>query len=631
MGVYRDRRVPIPDIKGITINRGDGNRVLYVLSAPYDSKAGYARPKRITIGYVCENDGTKMYPTDKYKTVFPAKWEAIFKETPSPIIKKMGMNAIGQAANIQCGIGDAVCDVFGNPVGNKLLDYALYSILYHSDTASQFEKRMSNQVLFSGKAYSDSLYSDLFEKGMTKDQILAFKKKWAMQCKEDGVDGVWLCIDGSNDDCESKGVEIAEKGHAKSRKNVEIVSFTYAITPEGRPVTFDVYRGGLVDAKAMQTIMDFLSECGINVEGVILDRGYCNAKAIRYLDGKGIAYVIMVKGHPAGFEKTVAEYGNKIKMNAEWLVEGTTLFGVQNKCRLFDDYKKDDYVTLFYDFVNAGERIEKLLKNLYKNINLAIENMNAGNKVSIEEKYKGLINIDKKSRTASLDKAELQKVMDEKGLYCVVSSKEMSPAQVNSLYSSRNASETQYMFIKSQLGYGKVRVHFTQGVHSRFAVGFIASVIRYEIEEGSKKISRSANDLINEMNLLEMTNINGTYAYVHTENRRQLQLLSNLGTGSDLLDGIVNDENNRLSGKTIVPRHRKPGPKKKSKAVTKNKSEKRKPGPKKGYRHGNLNKDGTPRKKPGPKPGTKLGVYNKDGSKRQKPGPKPGSKRQIQT
>ena len=131
------------------------------------------------------------------------------------------------------------------------------------------------------------------------------------------------------------------------------------------------------------------------------------------------------------------------------------------------------------------------------------------------------------------------------------------------------------------------------------------------------------------MNLLEMTNINGTYVYVHTENRRQLQLLSNLGTGSDLLDGIVADENNRLSGKTIVPRHRKPGPKKKSKTAAKNKADRKKPGPQKGYRHGALNKDGTPRRKPGPKPGTKLGEYNKDGSKRQKPGPKPGSRRQT--
>jgi len=241
MAVYRDRRVPIPDITGITINRGDNNRVLYVLSAPYDNKVGYTRPKRITIGYVCEDDTTTMYPTNKYKTIFPAKWEKSFNETPLPIIKKMGMNVLGQAANMSCGIGDVVCEAFGNSAGKKMLDYALYSILYHSDVSSQFEARMSHQILYSGKAYSDSSYSDLFERGLTKDQILAFKKKWAMQCKKDGVDGVWLCIDGSNDDCESEGVELAEKGHAKSKRNVEIVSFTYAVTPGGKPVTFDVY------------------------------------------------------------------------------------------------------------------------------------------------------------------------------------------------------------------------------------------------------------------------------------------------------------------------------------------------------------------------------------------------------
>ncbi len=110
----------------------------------------------------------------------------------------------------------------------------------------------------------------------------------------------------ANDDCESKGVELAEKGHAKSGKNVDIVSFTYAVTTKGFPVTFDVYRGGLIDAKAVQTIIDFLNGCGITAKEVILDGGCCNAKALRYLDSKNIAYIIMVKGQPAGFEETAS-------------------------------------------------------------------------------------------------------------------------------------------------------------------------------------------------------------------------------------------------------------------------------------------------------------------------------------
>lgn len=620
MGVYRDRKVPVPKGKGITINRGDNNRVLYTLSAPYDNKVGYARPKRITIGHVCPDDTKVMYPTDKYKTIFPNEWEKLFQEKPDPIIKKMGMYTLGQAVNSKIGIYDVLLESLGSPMADKLMDYALYSILYHSDAASQFETRMGDQILYSGKAYSDTYYSNLFEKELSKNDVLNFKKNWVLQCKHDGIDKVWLCIDGSNDDCESKGVELAEKGHAKSRKNIEIVSFTYAVTTDGFPVTFDVYRGGLVDAKAMQMTIGFLNDCGITVEGVILDRGYCNAKALRYLDDKNINYIIMVKGHPAGFEETVAEYGNKIKMNAEWLIEGTHLFGVQKECRLFDDYQKNDYVTLFYDFKNGSERIEKLLKNLYQALDAVRQKQESGKKVAGSDNYHGLLKIDENG--VAIDKETLQKAIDEKGLYSIVSSAKMAPSEVNALYSARNVSETQYMFIKTQLGYGKVRVHYTQAVYSRFMTGFIASVIRYEIEQASRKFRRNATESINEMNLLEMTNINGTYAYVHIENHRQAQLLKNLNAGIDLLDVVVNDENNRISGIVPTPRHRKPGPKRNK---TEKDREKAKPGPKKGYKRTEFKADGTPRKKPGPKPGTKRGEFNKDGSRRQKPGPKPGS------
>lgn len=621
MGVYRDKKVPVPKGKGITINRGDNNRVLYTLSAPYDNKAGYARPKRITIGHVCPDDTKVMYPTDKYKTIFPGDWEKFFHEKPDPIIKKMGMYALGQAVNAKIGIYDVLSESLGVSAANNLMDYALYSVLYHSDVASQFETRMGNQILYSGKAYSDTYYSNFFEKEISKDDVFRFKKNWVLQCRRDGIDEVWLCIDGSNDDCESKGVELAEKGHAKSRKNVDIVSFTYAVTTNGFPVTFEVYRGGLVDAKAMQTIIDFLNGCGIKVKGVILDRGYCNARALRYLDSKNIAYIIMVKGQPAGFEEMVAEYGNKIKMNAEWLIEGTNLFGIQKECQLFDNYKKNDFVTLFYDLKNGTERVEKLLKNLYQALDEARQKLTSGKKVGDADNYHGMLNIGETS--VAINRPALQEAIDEKGLYSIVSSEEMTPAQVNALYAARNVSETQYMFIKTQLGYGKVRIHFTQGVHSRFLTGFIASVIRFEIERASSGLQRNATESINEMNLLEMTNLNGTYAYVHIENYRQVQLLKNLNSGVELLDEVVADENDRISGVIPTPRHRKPGPKK-NKAVRE--KEKPKPGPKPGFKRTELKADGTPRQKPGPKPGMQRGEFNKDGSRRQKPGPKSGSK-----
>ena len=134
------------------------------------------------------------------------------------------------------------------------------------------------------------------------------------------------------------------------------------------------------------------------------------------------------------------------------------------------------------------------------------------------------------------------------------------------------------------------------------------------------------------MNLLEMTNLNGVYSYIHIENARQLEVLKQLNSDMTVLDDTVKDENNRITGHVPTPRHRKPGPKKKSANIAKKTTKESgtnkrgKPGPKKGYKRSALNVDGTERKKPGPQPGFKRGKFNKDGSIRQKPGPKPKPK-----
>ena len=397
----------------------------------------------------------------------------------------------------------------------------MYSIIHHTDDASAFTSKMRNELTYSKAPFSDSYYSRLFEEGMSREQELLLRRRWALQCKEDGADMVWLCIDGSNDDCQSKGVELAEKGHAKSGKNINIVSFTYAVTPDGRPITYDVYRGGLVDAKAMKSILDFLQECGIEVAGVILDRGYCGAETIRYLARHEIAYVIMVKGSPQGYEEMLLEYGQQIKMNSEYLIPHTFLFGCQKQLQLFKGFNHKDYLTIFFDYRNSSDRITALLKNMYGEMGRLEAAIQKGEKPVIDNKYSKLLSVtDEEEPHVEIKTAELQSVIDEKGLYSIVTSSEMTPRQVHELYTSRSSSETQYRLIKTQLGYGTVRVQYTSGVRARFAVGFIASILRYEIEKASKGLNRNANQMIQELEKVEAQKLNGVYTYTHMETER---------------------------------------------------------------------------------------------------------------
>lgn len=628
MSVFWDKVIDIPKGKGFRINHSSGNTVFYVPETHYDSKAHYSRDSRKSIGYVCSSDTTKMHPNSNFKALFPALWESTFNETAIQPSKRIGMIALCQAVNRKCGVADALIEAVGPERASGILDFALYSILYHSACASQFQAKMKNQALYNDHAMSDSYFSKLFETYLNSDDILNFKRLWVKKCFKEGVRDVWLCIDGSNGDCTSIGVELAEKGHAKSGKNVNIVSYTYAVTQDGLPVTFDVYRGGLVDAKALKLNIDFLSSCGITVKGVILDRGYCDGASLRYLNDNGLSYLIMIKGKPGGFLDTYAECSKTIRMNTEWLVEGTTLFAMQKRYPLFDNYPKVDTITLFYDFKNGDERIESLLNKIYKELDRIREGEKKGENVPIGDEFFKYFNVKRngKQREVTLDRKKLQRAIDEKGFYGIACSEDMSPLEVYRFYASRNASEKQFMIVKSQLGYNTLGAEKTAGVYAKLTTAFVASLIRYEIECVAKKIGRPTNSLIDEMNLIEIVDRNGEYALTHTENHRQEQLLRLLGTDISILDEMVKNENIRLKGYISSPRYRKPGRKsKRSTGVQSQEAEKRKPGPPVGYKRGDTNKDGSPRKKPGTKPGTKLGEYTKDGKPRQKPGPKPGS------
>lgn len=629
MSVHRELTVAIPRSTGITVNRGDKNKVLYVLEAPFNRIKGYAEPKRTTIGYAV--DETHMYPTDRYIQLFPAEWEKASGKKAEPQHKYIGMYAATQAVCEKTGLGDILTATFHKKRTNAILDYAMYSVIFHSDSTSMISNHMGNQMMFCGDPMSDSYYSELFNEKITDAEMLSFKKDWALQCKKEGASEVWLCIDGSNDDCRSKGVDIAEKGHAKSHKNVNIVSFTYAITTDGLPVTFEIYRGGLVDAKAMKKILDFLTECGITLRGVILDRGYCDRNTLKYLNNHSIPYIIMIKGNPDGYTDTVENYVKLIKMNAEYLVTGTHLFGAQQEIKLFKDYNHTDYVNIYFDYRNATDRVESLLNKVYKEMERIQLLINGGEKYAMDSSMKDLLDIDGDGEAQRvIVKADiLQKKIDEKGLYGIVSSEKKTPEEIHKLYSSRGTSETQYMQIKTQLGYGKMGVHYTKGVRAKFMIGFVASIIRYEIECAAKSspAKLTVNEAVAELNKLEMERLNRTYAYTHTENYKQIGVLTQLGASTELLDDVVKDENNRNAGNTPAPRHKKPGPKKNTSQKTSKKSNasQAKRGVKAGTRRPAVNKDGSIRKKPGVPVGTKRGEFNKDGSPRKKSGPKPGT------
>ena len=609
--IYRNVSVKIPADASISYS---DRRVYITTQKNYIPQKGFNENRRLVIGQYI--DAESMHPNDNYKLKYPAFWE---EETNKPVLagnKKIGLYAAVLKTVRRLGIYDDLTATFGDGREKDILDYAMFLIGSHTDSIEQYESFMKDRVTFSRCVRSDSWFSNFFEKGITSAEAMKFKNAWAIKCKERGIESVYLCIDGSNNNCSAKNVEHAEKGAAKSHENVNIVSYMYAVSEtDGTPITYNEYRGGEVDSKAIKEILTFLTAFGISVKGVIIDKGFCTKGVTDYLEENGIEYVLMLVSGTSGKTAMVNKYSKSLKWHVANYIQGTDYFGVTDQFPIFGTSEHSSYIHLFFDWKNGGERAMNLIEKVYEAYDKAVEAVESGKQPGIPAKYKDYLSAVKlrgrgKRYRIDIDYEKLQETVDIKGFNAIATSEEMSAEEANRRYQKRMNSEVCYKLIKSHLGTSVTRVHEDPSVQSKLFECFVASIIRSEILKAAAMAKVSTNVALRELSLLEMRLLPGdTYTYIHTESQRQIDLLHALGSKVEELDDIVSEENDINAGKIERRKKKKPGPKKGShhkKYDTSGNELKRKPGPKPGSHHKkeSLKKDGTPRQKPGPKPGS---------------------------
>ena len=133
-------------------------------------------------------------------------------------------------------------------------------------------------------------------------------------------------------------VELAEKGKAKSGKTDQnIISYMYAVSEEtGIPVTYAEYRGGEVDAKAIQEVITYLKSFNFHVKGVTLDRAFCAQSVLDYLEENNVDYVVKLKGKVVPTRHMMTKHAQDLKWNVRHAIPGTNYFGLTDQGPIFE-------------------------------------------------------------------------------------------------------------------------------------------------------------------------------------------------------------------------------------------------------------------------------------------------------
>ena len=564
--------IPVPDFA-----HPDGYRVY--MNYP----VGNGQTKKLYIGQYARKDEGTFYANENFRLYCPKEWEAAYAKENAPHYQyNVGMYAMTLTISHKTNLYPALHDTFGPLYGNALLDFAMYSILDRSNVAYRFKPAMEHEVIFSKERKDDDWLSQMFNSLIPADTVHQFKIRWIQECIRRGIRKVWISLDGTNSDCECRISERACKAKNKSGTDKTAVGYMYAISSEdGRPVTFSVFHGDEVDSKAFIEMCEFLTGSGMEIQGIILDRGFLTHSVLELAAERKLPYVIMLKNDTYAHTHMIIDHAEEIYWNVEHLVGIDGLFGISDGPRkIFKDHADTAYINLYFDAKNGSGRKITFVNKLYRAIQDAQAMISSGLKPVIEGGMESYLQVeeippqterkpDQEEKVSSegtpayriIPTDLCNKVLYKKGFESIASSQDLGPKETNRIYHLRDSSEKQYMVIKSMEGGRVFRIHTDEGILSKGLACFIASILRREISIACEAVGQKPSLMFPQIERPALVLMgNGTYKYINNMLETTGNLFASVGCTEEDFETIAGEVNEREKsrGRGVSQYHRTP-------------------------------------------------------------------------
>ncbi len=567
----------LPEIPVPTEAKSAGNRVYISV----DIGAGITQ--RQYIGVWAKKNYT-FYPNEVFRHYYPDLWVKHYgKENEYNYVYGVGLYAVNLILSHNMNLYQTIYQIFGPLYGNALMDYAMYSMKERMNISYLFKPCMEEEFIFSKDRNDEDWLGDVFNNKISNNMIYRFKLMWATHCKNDlGVSKVWIATDGSNSDNQVEQSKYSKRGKAKSHKNVNIISYIWAVNiSDGLPITFFVNDGGTADSKAFTEICSFLELVGIEIEGYILDRGFLTHEVLLHITETGNDYLVKLKSDTYSHVQMLNKYASEIQWKASYLVGYGGVYGVsEGPQKIFSSYNDMAYIGLFFDGKNGPERRITLSDKIFEAIDAAQKDIAEGRKPIISKEMSHFLNVeevsheenqtdddtqDKKSNDENvqdvndcgpkyklviIDKACSKRILS-KGFDSIACSKNIGAREMHELYSLRDVSEKQFMICKSMLGNNVFHSHNEKGTVTRELVCFIASIIRNKFVNTCHSLSIKPCRIMEELSdkAYAIRRPNGVYQFIDKRPENMKKLCDELGLTKKDFETIVTDMTFRLSAK----------------------------------------------------------------------------------
>lgn len=582
--MYLNFTVPVPVGSGIVRQTKKGVTYIdYEYDRVYDKEKKYTRPKRSTIGKICDDNPSMMWPNGNYLKFFPntALPDSYDRSNRSACLKAGAYIVIKRMFD-QSGIPDILSRYFSERDLGLLLDFAAYTIISENNAGQYYPEYAFNHPLFTKdmKIYSDSKVSD-FLHNMKASQRIGFLNDWNKE--KNHREKIYISYDATNKNCQAGDIDFAEYGYAKEDRSKPIINYSVAYDTENKePLFFEEYPGSINDTSQLRYMVSKAQGYGYKNIGFILDRGYFNKANFDYMDECGYSFVIMVKGMKTFVRNLILEKSGTFEKKRDCYIREHGVSGTTIRKKMFESDRKERYFHIFYSLSRENkeralleEKLRKISKTLKKQ-----EGRQIRLSESYEEYYELYYEEEEKEKLISVEtgeEKEIEKIprflfakekkdvveaeINLQGYFVIVTSDKMSAAEAMRLYGSRDVSEKLFRADKSFLDDSAFRVQSNESVAAKVFIAFIALIIRNRIftalQDEMKALGEKYNFMtvpaaLKELEKIEMVRLtDNIYRLDHAVSKTQKIILNAFDLDQDLIEyyaGKIQKELQRISG-----------------------------------------------------------------------------------
>ena len=490
-------------------------------------------------------DDEYMNPNEAFFDFFPDTEKEFLKRGDFSDTLKAGAIALISKILKDRGLDSLLDEVFMD--SGTLKDLISYMLIDENSSIQHFPDFMYDHISFKGKIVSDSYISSLFKNEITNDDIDTFNMAWA-NLNNDKTK-VYISYDSTNMNTMAKGIELANKGHAKKDKRKPQVNISYGVrSKDSLPLFYDMYDGNIVNVSECRYMVKKVDEFGFKDIGFILDKGYFSKANMDEILDKGYDLILMVKDNLDFVTDLIDKKGLSLKMNNRYYLVEHEVYGLTEKIELYD---RKIYLHLYYDNIRAQKERNDFLKEIDHQSKRLDQKI--AKKTLRKEDIKGYdryfsLRFDQFGFFESyrIKERAIQKATDSFAYFAIITSQKMEADKALTIYRDRDVSEKMFRMIKTSLDYDTFRVYDDTSLKAKTLIVFIASIIRSIIYQGLKPLYKKDRknytviSSIKELEKIEVTkNNHGTYRRKYALTAKAKNILEAFDINEKQLDNIT--------------------------------------------------------------------------------------------